>query len=71
MSQKGIQLAAEAFSLLQQIRYQLLKMGSGNSFPGKPGRKKKVDHQDMRLAKMIEDMKDAGKHAFAKITVEK
>ena len=70
MSKKGIQLAAEAFSLLQQIRHELLKIGSGNTYPGKPGRKK-IDKQDMRLAKMIEEMKDAGKHAFAKITIEK
>jgi hypothetical protein len=57
MSKKGIQLAAEAFSLLQQIRHELLKMGGGNTYPGKPGRKK-VDHQDIRLAQMIETMKE-------------
>jgi hypothetical protein len=51
-------------------RHELLKMGGGNTYPGKPGRKK-VDHQDIRLAQMIETMKDAGKHAFAKITLEK
>lgn len=52
MSQKGILLAAEAFSQLQQIRGQLMKMGRQDAGT-------KAGNQDIRLAQLLDTAKDA------------
>ena len=62
MSMKGIEIVAKVFSDLQTIRQQLLSMGT---------KKGKIDQQDIQLAQLVEDMKEATKERFSKITLEK
>ena len=59
MSDKGIQLAAEAFSFLQEQRRKVLEEAS-----------KDLNHQDFALAQMLEEGKNAMKKKFCRITVE-
>jgi len=66
LSAKGIQLAAEAFSHLQRLRGELLELGGQAT-----SKKRGSGNQDIRLAQMLDDGKDAMKGTFAKITVEK
>lgn len=63
MSQKGILLAAEAFSQLQQISGQLMQMGGLNAGT-------QAGNQDIRLAQLLIAAKDATKIDFEKITLE-
>lgn len=65
MSQKGIKLAADAFSYLQNVRHQLLEMST------KKLEKIKTNgcQQDIMLAQMLDDMKDVGKEKFCEITM--
>jgi len=61
MSKEGIQKAAKVFQLMQQTRYELLRMGTKpNEIP---------DYQDIRLGQMFEDGNNAMKGKFAKITL--
>lgn len=64
MSQHGIKIMAEVFSFIQQKRDELLAMGCKrpSTFEGK---------QDIKLGQLCEDMKDATKERFCRITVEK
>jgi hypothetical protein len=61
MSQAGIEKFAAVLSHIQHERGELLRMGS------QPG---KIDKQDIRLAQLLEQAKDAVKKEFAEITVE-
>lgn len=65
MSAQGIEIAAKAFQTLQQLRGELLELGSAPGAVGTPS-----GNQDIRLGQLLDDMKDAGKDRFAKITVE-
>lgn len=60
MSQKGIKKAAKIFSQMQEVRSELIAMGS-----------KKNDHQDILLGQMLENGKDAMKETFEKLTLYK
>lgn len=62
MSVKGIQIVAEVFLDLQNTRQKLLAMGS---------KKGAIDKQDIQLAQLIEDMKEATARKFIKITIGK
>lgn len=61
MSMKGIKIVAKVFQDLQTIRQQLLNMGA---------KKRKINQQGIQLAQLIEEMKEATKDKFAKITAE-
>ena len=64
MSQSGIKKMAEVFRHLQQVRHELLEMGTS-------GKLSDPSHQqDIRLANLCEDMKDAVSKRFSEITVE-
>lgn len=65
MSQKGIELAAEAFSHLQRIRGELLRLGGEATL-----QRKGSGNQDIRLGQMLADGNDAMKDTFARITLE-
>ena len=54
MSKKGIELAAEIFTLMQQTRIKLIKDIK--------------DHQDLKLGQMLEKGKESMKGDFIKIT---
>lgn len=51
MSQKGLQLTANVFSLIQETRVQLLEMGLRMT-------QNSIDKQDLMLAVMLEEMND-------------
>lgn len=61
MSMKGIKKVAAIFEAMQSTRQELIRMGSTG----------RIDQQDIRLAHVLEEMKDAGKVKFGKITTEK
>lgn len=61
MSMKGIKIVAKVFQDLQAVRHELLGMGS---------RKGKINKQDIMLAQLVEDMKEATKKRFTEITLE-
>lgn len=63
MSQEGIKLAAEAFSHLQRLRGELLELGGRATMEERGS-----GNQDILLAQMLEDGKDAMKWKFADIT---
>ena len=64
MSQQGIQLAAEAFTFLQQKSYELMKLGAQDNVM-----KTQSGQQDILLARMLDGGKDAMKYIFEKLTV--
>ncbi|MEN6549978.1 MAG: hypothetical protein ABFE07_28375 [Armatimonadia bacterium] len=57
MSAQGLALAARIFSLMQETRIELLRIGSRDN-----------DHQDILLGQMLETGKDAMKFEFCKIS---
>ena len=61
MSMKGIKIVAKVFQDLQTARHMLLAMGT---------KKGKINQQDIQLAQLIEEMKEATKNKFTKITTE-
>jgi hypothetical protein len=61
MSKKGLEQVAKVFSLMQETRQDLIKMGM---------EKDPVDRQDLVLATMLEEMKDFSKDTFSKITTQ-
>ncbi len=63
MSKEGIELAAKVFTMMQQTRYELLRMGT------KPNTK--PNFQDIKLGQMLEDGKNAMVKQFEKLTLEK
>ena len=60
MSDKGIDLAAKVFRVMQETRNELMKIGV-----------KSNDHTDILLAQMLENGKDAMKDRFIKLTLRK
>lgn len=65
MSKKGIKLAAEAFGHLQRIRVELLSLG-GEATLQKSG----SGNQDIRLAQLLDDVKDSVKDRFVEETLK-
>jgi hypothetical protein len=55
MSKKGVKQVANIFSQMQELRIELLSSKS---------------KQDIKLAQLLESMKDAGKQRFSEITLE-
>lgn len=64
MSQKGLKLAAEAFLTLQNIRGELLRLGTIDP-------SKKSSQQDILLGQLLEDAKNHVKDEFVKLTMMK
>lgn len=62
MSQQGISKAAEVFSLMQQVRHELLALGASDP-------KTKSGHQDLYLGQMLEVGKEAMKEMFRLATL--
>lgn len=60
MSLDGIKKAAKIFEMMQEVRIELLGMGSKNN-----------DHQDIYLAQMLSDGNDAMKKRFSQLTLIK
>jgi hypothetical protein len=63
MSKQGMKIMADVFLHLQQKRGELLALGAT-----KAGTKE--GNQDLRLASLCEDMKEATKDKFTKLTLE-
>lgn len=61
MSKKGLVEAASAFSSMQTSREKLFRMGTEG----------KIDHQDILLAQMLEDGKNAMKDRYEKLSLMK
>jgi len=61
MSMRGIKIVAKVFSDLQTARHELLAMGT---------KKGKINKQDIQLAQLVEEMKEATKNKFNQITTE-
>jgi hypothetical protein len=64
MSKKGILSVAEVFSIMQNVRIELLR-GEGKDTASLEY------HQDLRLATLLDAMKDFGKEKFSEITMMK
>jgi hypothetical protein len=64
MSKKGILNVAEVFSIMQNVRIELMDN------KGKDPSSLEY-HQDLRLATLLDEMKDFGKEKFSKITMMK
>ena len=60
MSQKGLELTAKIFSIIQETRGQLIDMGMT---------KNPINKQYLLLAAMLEEMKDHTKDQFSTISV--
>ena len=65
MSHKGVHAAASVFSYMQEVRRELLELGTRPGVKGTP-----EGNQDIKLAQMLEDGKDAMKEKFTKLTLE-
>jgi len=66
MSMKGIRTFAGVMSIMQQARGELLEMATRNSsITGSVS-----DKQDIRLAQLLDDMKDSVKDEFCKMTMQ-
>lgn len=61
MSDAGIKLFASVLTTAQQTRYELIKMGT----------KEPIDQEDIRLGHLLDEMKDAIKEKFYRITLER
>lgn len=61
MSIKGIKLFARVLESAQETRGKLLDMGS-RAYP--------IDKIDIRLGQMLDEMKDAVKEEFERLTLE-
>ena len=60
MSQVGIEIFSRVLTMAQQSRDQLLKLGSRPT----------INHQDLMLGHLLDEMKDAIKEKFYRITIE-
>lgn len=60
MSREGLEIAAKVFSDMQESRGLLLRIAT---------EKKPIDQQDLRLAQMLEEMEEAGKEKFTRLTL--
>lgn len=68
MSQKGIQIAAQVFSHMQEARGELFRLAT-KTVPGRTT--SRVEHQDVLLAQMFERAKEHIKDDFNRITMMK
>ena len=66
MSKAGIQIAAKVFSILQEERQHLLRLGTVGDVASTP-----EGQQDILLAQMLEKAKEAVKEDFCQITMGK
>ena len=66
MSRHGIELFAEILSQMQTAKGELIKLGANKKNLGT-----KSGNQDIRLGKLLDVAKDAVKHQFMDITLEK
>lgn len=62
---EGIRKFAGVMSIMQETRGELLQMGS---LPGNVGTSSV--NQDLRLAQLLDDAKDAVKEEFCKVTMQ-
>jgi len=67
MSKEGIQVAAKLFSVMQETRQELLRMGADRRADGSSVASTREGQQDILLAHMFDHAKDAIKDDFCRI----
>ena len=67
MSKAGIKIAAKLFSVMQETRQELLRMGCGRQADGSDVASTRDGQQDILLAHMFDHAKDAVKDDFCRI----
>jgi len=65
VSDKGIRIFASVLDTAQQANYKLIKMGTSST------KISEEDKEDIRLGHLLDEMKDAVKEKFYKITLER
>ena len=67
MSKEGIKIAANLFSVMQETRQKLLRMGCARREDGSEVASTREGQQDILLAHMFDHAKDAVKDDFCRI----